>query len=102
MCGRYTLTSSDERRLGSRFQISFYEATRSALRRYNVAPTKEVLAVRSGPDLAGGRKAALVRWGLVPDWAKDLRTGYRMINARVEGLLGSRAYSPLVRKQANR
>lgn len=102
MCGRYTLTSSDERRLGSRFQISLDEGTRSALGRYNVAPTQEVLAVRSGPDLAGGRRAALVRWGLVPRWAKDLKAGYRMINARAEGLLESRAYSPLVRKQANR
>jgi putative SOS response-associated peptidase YedK len=101
MCGRYTLTSSDERRLGSRFQISLDEGTEGALGRYNVAPSQEVLAVRSGPDL-DGREAALARWGLVPHWAKDLKTGYRMINARAEGLLESRAYSPLVKKQANR
>jgi putative SOS response-associated peptidase YedK len=99
MCGRYTLTSSDERRLGSRFQVSLDESTEKALGRYNVAPTQEVLAVRSD---GGEQQAVLARWGLVPHWAKDLKTGYRMINARAEGLLDSRAYSPLVKKQANR
>jgi putative SOS response-associated peptidase YedK len=103
MCGRYTLTSSDERRLGSRFQISLDDQMKNALGRYNVAPTQEVLAVRSGSDLdEGERRAGLARWGLVPHWAKDLKTGYRMINARAEGLLESRAYAPLVKKQANR
>lgn len=101
MCGRYTLTSSDERRLGSRFQISLDETTKDALGRYNVAPTQEVLVVGS-TDSEGARSAALARWGLIPGWAKDLKAGYRMINARAEGLLESRAYSPLVGKQSNR
>jgi putative SOS response-associated peptidase YedK len=102
MCGRYTLTSSDERRLGSRFQISLDDSMESALGRYNVAPTQEVLTVRSDPDAEAGREALMARWGLVPFWAKDLKVGYRMINARAEGLMKSRAYSPLVKKQANR
>ncbi len=103
MCGRYTLTSSDERRLGSRFQISLDDQMKDALGRYNVAPTQEVLAVGSdADDEASGPAAELMRWGLVPHWAKDLKTGYRMINARAEGLLESRAYAPLVKKQANR
>jgi putative SOS response-associated peptidase YedK len=101
MCGRYTLTSSDERRLGSRFQISLDETGEAGLSRYNVAPTQEVLTVRTDPE-ADARKAVLARWGLVPFWAKDLKTGYRMINARAEGLLESRAYAPLVKKQSNR
>ncbi|MEX1219700.1 MAG: SOS response-associated peptidase [Solirubrobacterales bacterium] len=102
MCGRFTLTSSDERRLGSRFQISLDDTVDDALGRYNVAPTQEILAVRSSPELEDGREVALARWGLVPRWAKDLKTGYRMINARAEGLLESRTYAPLVKKQANR
>lgn len=103
MCGRYTLTSSDERRLGSRFQISLDDQMKNALGRYNVAPTQEVLAVLGGSDREQEeRRGELVRWGLVPHWAKDLKTGYRMINARTEGLLESRAYAPLVKKQANR
>lgn len=31
-----------------------------------------------------GRELALARWGLVPSWADDPATGYRMINARAE------------------
>jgi len=106
MCGRYTLTSSDERRLGSRFQISLDETGESGLGRYNVAPTQEVLTVQrdrgAGSPSADGRQAVLARWGLVPFWAKDLKVGYRMINARAEGLLKSRAYAPLFKKRDNR
>lgn len=102
MCGRYTLTSSDERRLGSRFQVSLEETGDSGLGRYNVAPTQEVLTVRNDPGAEGERQALMTRWGLVPFWAKDLKVGYRMINARAEGLLKSRAYSPLVKKESGR
>ena len=35
---------------------------------------------------AGEREARLMRWGLVPRWAKDLKVGYRMINAKAENL----------------
>ena len=35
---------------------------------------------------AGEREARLMRWGLVPVWAKDLKVGYRMINAKTENL----------------
>lgn len=48
---------------------------------WNVAPGQGVLAVRSG---AGGREAVMLRWGLIPHWAKDRRIGERMINARAE------------------
>ncbi len=43
-----------------------------------------------------------MRWGLVPRWAKDLKVGYRMINAKAENLASSRAYSPLVGKYRHR
>ena len=39
-----------------------------------------------------GRELALVRWGLVPFWAKDLTIGSRMINARAEGIDGKPAF----------
>ena len=78
----------------------------SALGRFNVAPTQEVLTVRSSPDpdeaAQGEREARLMRWGLVPRWAKDLKVGYRMINAKAENLSSSRAYSPLVGKFRHR
>ena len=43
-----------------------------------------------------------MRWGLVPRWAKDLKVGYRMINAKAENLTSSRAYAPLVGKFRHR
>ncbi len=76
------------------------------LGRFNVAPTQEILVVRSAPEeeeaAAGEREARLMRWGLVPVWAKDLKVGYRMINAKTENLTKSKAYGPLVGKFRHR
>jgi putative SOS response-associated peptidase YedK len=124
MCGRFTVTTRDTRGLADRFQVELEKAlartaggggaapkerTRRAppgLGRFNVAPTQEVLTVRSSPDpveaARGEREARLMRWGLVPRWAKDLRVGYRMINAKAENLTSSRAYAPLVGKFRHR
>lgn len=48
---------------------------------YNVAPTRDVPVVRVRE---GERRLDFLRWGLVPRWAKDLRIGSKMINARGE------------------
>src|SRR3569833_3151476 len=61
---------------------------------YNVAPTDPVPIVRTstgGP--AGDRLLSTARWGLVPHWAKDLRAGARMINARSETVPTSNAFA---------
>jgi putative SOS response-associated peptidase YedK len=50
--------------------------------RYNVAPGDDVLAVTT--DREGGRRAEMLRWGLVPSWAESPDTGLKMINARLE------------------
>ena len=49
--------------------------------RYNVAPTQLVSAIRSDGQ---SRSLDLLRWGLIPAWAKDKSIGSRMINARSE------------------
>ncbi len=50
--------------------------------RFNIAPTQVIPLVRAG---GGGRREwAPCRWGLIPSWAKDLKIGARMINARSE------------------
>ncbi len=51
--------------------------------RYNIAPTQPVAAVRS-PET---KEVELLRWGLIPSWAKDMAIGSRLINARSETLL---------------
>ena len=49
--------------------------------RYNVAPGQTIAAVRSGKD---GRRLSMLRWGLIPAWAKEPNIGYKLINARAE------------------
>ena len=125
MCGRFTVTAKDTKQIADRFQVELERALErgeagpppsptteraeraaSALGRFNVAPTQEVLTVRSSPDPAeaelGEREARLMRWGLVPRWAKDLKVSYRMINAKAENLSSSRAYGPLIGKFRHR
>jgi putative SOS response-associated peptidase YedK len=50
--------------------------------RYNICPTQNIISVRQ--NAAGQNEVAQLRWGLVPFWAKDLRIGAQMINARSE------------------
>jgi putative SOS response-associated peptidase YedK len=111
MCGRFTVTTKNTKKVADRFEVELGKALgsgglESAGGRFNVAPTQEVLTVRSSPEeeeaAAGEREARLMRWGLVPRWAKDLKVGYRMINAKTERLLESRAYAPLVGKFRHR
>ena len=111
MCGRFTVTTKDTKKVADRFQADLEKALGSkglegAGGRFNVAPAQEILTVRSSPDpeeaAEGEREARMMRWGLVPRWAKDLKAGYKMINAKTERLLESRAYAPLVGKLCRR
>jgi putative SOS response-associated peptidase YedK len=80
VCGRYVLASPGEVIAGY-FRLA--EVPEYAPR-YNIAPTQAALVVRETQD--GEREAVLLRWGLIPSWAKDPTIGSRMINARAEGL----------------
>jgi putative SOS response-associated peptidase YedK len=79
MCGRYSLATPDPASVRARFGI---EESVEIRRRYNVAPGDEVLAVTTSRD--GEARGELLKWGLVPSWAKTPETGLKMINARVE------------------
>ena len=78
MCGRYTL-KTDLRALQLRFKFSASGISHTP--QYNIAPTQEVLTVVNED---GGRRGMLLRWGLIPSWAKGPSIGHRMINARAE------------------
>lgn len=81
MCGRFVSASSPEKIAGY-FDVSRVEARAQAFSPdYNVAPTREVLAVSVDDE---DRLLGMFRWGLVPSWADDPRIGSRMINARAE------------------
>ena len=53
---------------------------------YNVSPGKNIYAVLARPngDTEPVRRLSVVRWGLVPSWAKDAKIGNRLVNARIE------------------
>lgn len=52
--------------------------------RYNIAPTQLVPTVLRSPEQNDERQFQMLRWGLIPSWAKDLAMGARLINARAE------------------
>lgn len=79
MCGRFSITDPDE---ALRALFGYNGPPMDFQPRYNVAPTQEVPVVRLNRE--GKRAIAKMRWGLVPFWAKDLKIGAKMINARAE------------------
>ncbi len=81
MCGRYTITSSEEA-ISEAFAVEGWP-WRGMPARYNLAPTQGAPVVRLARR-AGDRELAVLRWGLVPPWAKDMAIGIRLINARSE------------------
>ena len=66
MCRRYLLYG-----LQSRLTENFgLQECPDFAPRYNIAPTSNVLVIRQRPEV--GRVGQMVRWGLVPNWAKDI------------------------------
>ena len=78
MCGRFTLkTPATE--LSAFFEGLNFSGIRP---RYNICPTQQVTCIRESREQ--NHEVVPLRWGLVPFWAKDLKIGARMINARSE------------------
>jgi putative SOS response-associated peptidase YedK len=91
MCGRFLLMTS-----GKDAAETYGLADAPELfPRYNIAPTQTVLAVRAGA--AGLREATLLRWGLVPSWAKDTKVA--PINARSETAADKPMFRAALRKR---
>ena len=86
MCGRFAFYSPGEA------AAALFGATAPAdiEPRYNIAPTQYVAAIRNGADEQ--RELVMLRWGLVPTWAKDPSIGNRMINARAETVAEKPSY----------
>jgi putative SOS response-associated peptidase YedK len=63
--------------------------------RYNLAPTQDAATVRQRPS--GERRLHLLRWGLIPSWAKNPTIGNRLINARAETLSEKPAFEAAYR-----
>lgn len=95
MCGRYATTHGHDD-LAVEFDAELMIGDDPPAPNYNIAPTDPVYAVvaRRVPAAPLRRELRRVRWGLVPPWAQDPSVGSRMLNARAETLLESRAYAP--------
>ena len=93
MCSRYFLDAD-----GNVIAYTFAVAGNAAVRRrFNIAPTQEAPVVRVAAS--GARELAMLRWGLVPSWAKELAVGTKMINARAEGVEAKPAFRAAVRER---
>lgn len=88
MCGRFVQKTP----LGE-IQVLFETANAvpNAPPRYNAAPTDNLAVVRFNPQTRQ-RSLDLLRWGLVPLWAKDPSFGPKCINARSETIAGNNIY----------
>jgi putative SOS response-associated peptidase YedK len=110
MCGRF-VSARKRLELLEEFAVERDRAGEDRNPDYNVAPTKQIYAVLDRPDDGGaqdhrrpddnnpaeraqeqGRELRLVRWGLVPSWAKDASGGARLINARAETVASKPAF----------
>lgn len=74
MCGRYVLYDLETLRLKYGLPPSA-----DTLPNFNAAPTQSMPVITEGG-------IEMMRWGLIPRWAKDERMGYRLINARSESV----------------
>lgn len=92
MCGRFYL-NTDARTLTEYFEAS---GNLELTPRYNIAPSQEIPAVRQGE---AGRELIMLRWGLIPSWAKDKNIGYKMINARAETVASKPAFRTAFRRR---
>jgi putative SOS response-associated peptidase YedK len=93
MCGRFVEFSNIEQlKLYFPIDKAFCKVTAN----YNVAPTQEILAVFRQEDMNVLEK---FHWGLVPHWAKDISTRYKMINARMETIASKPSFRNAFKKR---
>jgi putative SOS response-associated peptidase YedK len=79
MCGRFNQTASPEA-IAQQFEVAALPLFKP---RYNIAPSQHIATIRIEPDTST-RKLAMLRWGLIPSWAKDPKIGSQCINAKAE------------------
>lgn len=94
MCGRFTQTTSPEV-IAEQFQIKEPPLFKA---RYNIAPSQSVVAIRITPETKT-RACVLLRWGLIPSWANDLKIGAQCINAKAETVAEKPAFRAAFKKR---
>lgn len=94
MCGRFVSSNTPDK-IASYFGATF--DTEPLGDNFNVAPTSDVYAVVA--DSTAEPVVRAFHWGLVPSWAKDVKIGSKMINARAETLAEKPAFKGLLRSK---
>lgn len=74
MCGRYTLYATKD--FPGRFNLA-QKPLIHVDENYNVAPGQYMPIITRGEN---GNKVSMMKWGLIPHWAKDIKIGYKLIN----------------------
>ncbi len=93
MCGRFVFTPRKD--FYDLFDVEEEYRGLQLRDNYNVAPGQEQpIITRNSPN-----QAKVMRWGLIPSWAKDKRIGYKMINARAEGIESKPSFRHAFKKQ---
>lgn len=98
VCGRF-VSSNSPAQIAAYFGAAFDETSiddAHAGPNFNTAPTNDILGVVE--DATGSRTVESYRWGLIPSWAKDLKIGSKMINARAETLAEKPVFKGLMKK----
>ena len=93
MCGRYVI-AYDPQTLVAGFSLTRIQPFD---RRWNVAPQSAVPVVYQTKE--GERVAELMRWGLLPHWARDPALGAKLNNARSEGMADKPSFRQAVRRR---
>jgi putative SOS response-associated peptidase YedK len=94
MCGRFVLYSPLST-LDAEFSV---QATLETVARYNIAPSQEILVIRNAPG-SNKREGKMMKWGLLPFWAKDPKIAHRLINARCESAKEKPAFRTAFKKR---
>lgn len=92
MCGRFGLTRPEALEL-ERFGIADLPPL---VPRYNIPPSSDILVVR---ERKGVTEAEMIRWGLVPSWARDPSIGNRMANVRSDTALEKSSFRNAMQKR---
>lgn len=92
MCGRYTLIKTSE--ISDRFHTTTIPTEISP--NYNAAPGQVMPVITANGQQ---NEIRLMKWGLVPSWAREVKIGYKMINARSEGIESKPSFRHAYKKQ---
>ncbi|GIO01631.1 SOS response-associated peptidase [Brevibacillus laterosporus] len=93
MCGRFTLFAKPDD-LKERYNLE--EIPFELKPRYNIAPSDNIAAIISNK---GKNRIGQLKWGLIPSWAKDEKTSYKMINAKAETIREKPSFKNLIIKK---